>query len=145
MSEQKPRADRPTAAFVISLIAGLWMLGTAGMMSRSYMYGHGWGGGMMHDGGHGGAGAYDWMFRRHATMHGYGGGALWSWIGVAAGIAVLIGAAALYSSPAGATGWGIAILVASLIALLAGAGGLLAGVLGIIGGILAIAWKPQAQ
>ncbi len=142
---QKPAPGKPVAAFVISLVAGLWMLAMGGMMGWGYMGGPGWGGHMMHGGDHGNAGPYGWMWQHHRMMHGYGGGALWSWIGIAAGIVVLIGAVALYSRPASARGWGIAILVVSAVALLTGAGGLLAGVLGIIGGVLAITWKPQAE
>lgn len=144
MSEdKKPTPGKPAAAFVVSLIAGLWMLAMGGMMGRGYMGGHGWGGHMM-NGDHTGGG-YDWIWQHHQMMHGYGGGTWWSWIGIAAGVVVLVGAAVLYSRPASARGWGVAILVVSAVGLLAGAGGFLAGILGIIGGILAIAWKPQAQ
>lgn len=81
----------------------------------------------------------------HQMMHGCGGGTLWSWIGIVAGIVVLIGAIALYSNPAFARNWGTVILVVSVAGLIAGAGGFLAGVLGVIGGILAITWKPQTS
>ncbi|KPL18675.1 MAG: hypothetical protein AMJ92_06990 [candidate division Zixibacteria bacterium SM23_81] len=67
---------------------------------------------------------------------------LWPWLGVIAGIIVLLGAAMIYSKPAKAQGWGMAILISSAISLIAGMGGFLAGVLGIIGGALAIAWRP---
>ena len=144
MSEdKKPTPGRPVAAFVVSLIAGAWMLYMGSMMGWGYMGSHGWGGHMM-DGDHYGGG-YGWMWQQHQTMHGYGGGMLWSWIGIAAGIVVLVGAAMLYARPSSARGWGVVIVVVSAVDLLAGAGGLLAGVLGIIGGILAITWKPQPQ
>ena len=88
-------------------------------------------------------GSYGWMWQHHQMMHGYGGGTLWSWAGIVAGVAVLLGAIFLYTRPVAARGWGVIILVASAIALLAGAGGFLAGVLGLIGGILAIMWRSQ--
>ena len=148
---QKPMSGKPVTAFAVSLIAGLWMLVMGGMVGWSYMGGPGWGGHMMngdhmiHDGGHGTSGSSGWMWQQHEMMYGYGGGALWSWIGLAAGVVVLIGAVMLYSRPASARAWGVAILVVSALGLLAGAGGLLAGILGIIGGILAIAWRPEAR
>jgi hypothetical protein len=37
--EQIQKTEQPTAAFVLSLLAGLWMLGAEGMMG-----GFGWGG-----------------------------------------------------------------------------------------------------
>jgi len=140
--DRRTNYAKPVAAFVISLIAGLWMLVMGGMMGWAFLGGGGWGG-MMDGGRYRGGGAYDWMWRHHQAMHGYGGGAMWSWIGVIAGIVVLVGAVVVYSRPAAAKGWGIGILVASAVDLLAGAGGLLGGTLGIIGGILAITWQPQ--
>jgi len=77
--------------------------------------------------------------------HMMGGGPLWSWIGLAAGVLGLIGAVMLYSKPASARAWGIAILVVSALGLVAGAGGLLAGILGIVSGLLAITWRPEAR
>ena len=139
--EQKPASGKAVAAFVVSLIAGIWMLFAGGMMGWGYWGGHGGGGHMMSDG-RGGGGSWMW---NHQMMHGYGGGTLWSWIGIVAGITVLAGAIALYSKPASARSWGIVILVVSVVGLIAGAGGFLAGVVGAIGGILAITWKPQTS
>ena len=146
---EKSRSGKPVAAFAVSLIAGLWMLVMGGMVGWGHMGepgrgGHMMGGGHKMDGGPYGGG-FGWMWQQHEMMYGYGGGAMWSWIGLAAGIVVLIGAVMLYSRPASARAWGVAILVVSAVGMLAGAGGLLAGVLGIIGGILAVTWKPQAQ
>ncbi len=120
-----PAPARPVAAFVVSLIAGLWMLAMGGMMGWGYM------------------GGYGWMWRHHGMMHGYGGGAMWSWIGIVAGIVVITGAVVLYAVPSAARFWGVVIIVASAIDLLAGMGGFLAGSLGIVGGILAVTWQPQ--
>lgn len=141
--ENKPNTNRPTAGFVLSLIAGLWMLLTGGMVGMGYTSGHGWGGHMM-EGGHHGDG-YGWMWRHHQMMHGYGAGMLWGWTGVIAGLLVLLGAVFLYTRPSTARMWGVVILIASAVALLAGAGGFLAGVLGVIGGVLAVTWKAEAS
>ena len=141
--EKKPISNRPTAAFVVSLIAGLWMLLAGGMAGWGFMGGHGWGwGGHMMSDGH--PGGRTWMWN-HQMMHAYGGGMLWSWTGIVAAAMVLLGAVFLYTRPAAAKGWGLVILVASAVSLLAGAGGFLAGVLGLIGGVLAITWRPQAS
>jgi hypothetical protein len=138
-----PQNERPIAAFVVSLIAGLWMLIMGGMTGWGYMSSGHWGG-EMHGGNQGRAGAYNWMWQRHEMMHGYGGGGLWFWLGALAAVVVVIAALALYSRPATAPRWGVVIMVVSCLAFLAGVGGFLAGILGMIGGVLAITWKPQA-
>lgn len=137
------QTEKATAAFVLSLLAGLWMLSAAGMMGM--MGGYGFGGmmggqggqygpsGMNHSQGRGG-----WMWS--SGMHGFG--ATWLWLGVAAGIVVLIGAVMLYVKPQERRGWGLAILIISAVDFFVGMGGLLAGILGVIGGALAMAGKP---
>lgn len=116
-------AERPTAAFVLSLLAGLWMLLAEAMMSG---YGPGWhpGPGMMGGGG--------WMW-------GHGVVGWWPWFGILAGIVVLVSAAMLYAQPRLSHAWGTLILVASALNLFLGMGGILASLLGIIGGALALA------
>lgn len=123
---------RPTAAFVLSLLAGLWMLGMGGwtMSWSPAADGWGWGrGGMMGSG---------WMWG-HGLL-GVGG----PWFGLAAGIVVLVGAAMLYSRPASAPTWGLVIVIASALNLFLGMGGFLAGVLGIVGGALAMSGRPES-
>lgn len=123
-------SERPIAAFVLALLAGLWMVavGSMSMMARSGFIG--WG-----------AGGMGWMWG-HGMMGGFGGFASgsswWPWLGIIAGIIVLIGAAMIYAKPAQSQGWGIAILTASALNLFLGMGGLLASLLGIVGGALAI-------
>lgn len=121
---------RPTAAFVLTLLAGLWMLGTGGM---SY--------GMMGPGIMSGSGSWMWG---HGMMHGYmtpvGFGMYSPWLGGVGGIVLLIGAVVLYTKPEQSRTWGIVILVVSALSALVGMGGLLAGALGIIGGVLAMSW-----
>lgn len=127
MQEDKPQAEqKPVTAFVLALLAGLWMVTVGGMMA-----GFGWRSGGM-----------GWMWG-----HGMMGGSFaspspwWPWFGLIAGIVVLVGAAMLYARPAQSRGWGLAILVASALNLFLGMGGLLASLLGIIGGALAITTK----
>lgn len=136
-AQEQPRGQL-AVAFVLSLLAGLWMLGMGG-----YMGGFGMGGmmgGMGRGGMHGYAGMYGWngmngwMWGR--GMHTFG---LWSpWFGALAGILVIVGASILYSKPAQARTWGTIILVVSVLDFFLGMGGLVAGVLGVIGGAVAI-------
>lgn len=133
MSQSQMEAERPTAAFVLSLLAGLWMLSMGGMMG-------GFGRGMM-----GGPNA---MYSYHHMMGGWMWGSgihafgmSWPWLGVVGGVVVLIGAVMLYVRPQQRWGWGLVVLIVSAIDFFVGVGGLLAGALGVIGGALAMAGK----
>ena len=129
MSEgQVQRTEPPTAAFVLSLLAGLWMLAAGGMMA-----GFGWGGMM---GGWQGMGG--WMWGRGGIR---GFGVWWPWLGVVGGIIVLVGAVMLYTKPEQRRTWGTVILVASALNFFLGMMGFLAGTLGVIGGVLAMSTK----
>lgn len=128
MSEdQVQTTEKLTAAFVLSLLAGLWMLSAGSMMS-----GFGWDGMIGHW-----QGMHGWMWGR--GMHTFG--MSWPWLGVAAGIVVLVGAVMLYVKPEQRQSWGLAILVASALNVFVGIGGVLAGALGVIGGVLALSAK----
>lgn len=128
MSHQSSSNGPPIAAFVLSLIAGIWMLAMSGTMTGWAPSWGGPGGGMMGGG---------WMWN-HGVM-----GSGWPWLGLATGIAVLVGAIGLYVRPTSAPSWGIVILVAAGINLFVGMGGFLASILGLIGGGLALAAAPQ--
>ena len=122
---------KPTAAFVLTLLAGLWMLGTSGMMygmGPGFVNGMGgmWGNGMM-----------------HGLMRTLGPVVWYPWLGPAAGAVLLVGAVILYSQPGRAHTWGVVILIVSLLNLFVGMGGLLAGALGMVGGALAMSWETH--
>lgn len=125
--------QRPSAAFVLTLLAGLWMLGTGGM---SY--------GMMGPGITGGSGSWMWG---HGMMHGYmmpaGFGPWFPWLGAVGGIVLLVGSVVLYTKPKQSRTWGIAIVVVSALSALVGMGGLIAGALGVVGGVLAMSWAGE--
>ena len=141
--EQVQKSEQPTAAFVLSLLAGLWML-AAGSMMGGFGRG-GMMGGWMGSGRGMGRGMGGWMGgRMSGWMYGHGTGSfgvIWPWFGILAGIAVLIGAVMLYTNPRQRRGWGALVLVASALNFFVGMGGLLAGVLGVIGGALALSGK----
>lgn len=126
-------AEKPITAFVVSFVAGFWMLAAGGMM-----YGLGWENwdGMMQ-------GMGGWMWG-HGMMRGWMPGLWWPWFGVLAGIVVLLGGVMLYIRPSQSQSWGIVILIAAILNFFIGMGGLLAAALGVIGGILAMSWKPQS-
>jgi len=127
LEEQIQRTEQPTEAFVLSLLAGIWVMAAGGMMG-----GFGWGG--MMGGWHGMGG---WMGSRGIRTFG-----AWSpWIGIFAGIIVLVGAVMLYVRPEQRRSWGVLILVASALNIFIGMMGLLAGTMGVIGGVLALGTK----
>lgn len=133
MSEQKDLpARKPTVAFVLSLLAGVWMLATAGMS-----YGFAW---------HHMAG---WMPGRWMWCDGAMGNLppsfWWLWFGILSGILVLVGASVLYTKPEQSRGWGVVILAVSAVNLLVGVGGFLASVLGIVGGAMALGWHRETR
>jgi hypothetical protein len=118
---------KPTVTFVLSLLAGLWMLAAGGMMG-------GFGRGGMMGGWHGMDG---WMWGRGMRSF----GVWWPWFGIFAGVVVLVGAVMLYVKPEQRRSWGVVILVASVLNFFLGMMGPLAGTLGVIGGVLALSAK----
>ena len=64
-------------------------------------------------------------------------------VGVIFAAIVLLGALMLYRNPSQKTAWGVIILVLSIISIVTGGGFLIGFILGIIGGALALAWKPK--
>lgn len=145
MAEQKP-----TAAFVLSLLAGVFIIiggGVTGMMGSllgSYQGGpnQGWYGGMM--GGYGGFGGMMNGFG-YGMMRGLGlGFGIMGIVGVVFGIIIIVSALMLNSRPSEHMTWGILILVFSVVSVFGSMmGGFGVGViLGLIGGVLALTWKP---
>jgi hypothetical protein len=122
----------PTAAFIISLIAGIFILLGSVYMTM-------WGIGAISVGFTGMRG----MMGGAGGIMGqpYYGAMVGTWIlGLASGLIVLISAIMLNSRPAQATTWGTLILVFSILSVFGGfMGGFLIGaVLGIVGGALAL-------
>ena len=65
-------------------------------------------------------------------------------VGIIFGILVLLGAIMVHRNPTKKTGWGVIILVFSILSIVIGGGFIIGLILGIIGGALALAWKPKA-
>ncbi len=142
--------ERPTAAFVLSLLAGLFILAGSGtaMMAVLPVGGspHNYGG--MMGGYYGGmmGGYYGMMGGYYGMMGGLGFGGGWWYglvaLGIVSGAAILVGAVMIYSQPGRTPTWGAVILVFSIVSLLGMGGFFLGAILGFIGGILSLTWKP---
>jgi hypothetical protein len=128
--------ENPTAAFVLSLIAGLLIV--LGGAVRS-MIGFYWFGGMMH----GFGGRWDGMMG-YPSFGMMGGLSFMSGIvGLVFGVLIIVSAIMLNSKPEGHTTWGTLIVIFSVLSVFGGMGGFGIGlILGLIGGVLAITWKP---
>ncbi len=138
---------RPTAAFVLSLLAGIFIVLGGGMryMMSSLIGSYGGYGGMM--GGYGGFGGmmYGYNGYGYGMMRGLGlGFGLMGILGLVFGIIVIISALMLNNRPKEHKTWGILILIFSVLGVLGSMMGVfgIGALLGIIGGILAISWKP---
>jgi hypothetical protein len=129
--------ERPTAAFILSLVAGVFIILGGGMMS---LFGYGFMGMMGRNGSWGG------MMGRGFGMMGFAFGMM-GFLGLIFGVIVIISALMLNSKPQEHTTWGTLILIFSVISIFGSAmGGFGIGlILGIIGGILAITWKPPEK
>jgi len=141
--------ERPSTAFLLSLIAGVLILlgGAVRLMLGSYI---GYYGplGMM-----GGPPGWGWGRMPVYPAYGYGiaGWGAFGFFGVLGlifGAIVIISAIMLNSKPEQHATWGLLIVIFSVASIF---GSMMAGfglglLLGLIGGVLAISWKPtQAQ
>ena len=146
--------EKPTVAFVLSLLAGIFILLGGGMTSMMGLWFGGYQGqypyygGMM--GGYNGYGGYGWMFN---MMNGYGFGMMrgfgyvFGLLGLIFGAIVIISALMLMRKPEDHSTWGTVIVIFSVLSIF---GSMMAGfgiglILGLIGGILAIAWKRSTD
>jgi len=129
--------EKPTTAFIISLIAGVFIILGGGIMS---ILGYGFMGMM---GRYGNYGGWNGMMGPGFGMMGFAFGMM-GILGLVFGVIVIISALMLNSKPQEHTTWGTLILVFSVLSIFGSAmGGFGIGlILGIIGGILAITWKP---
>ncbi len=117
--------DKPTAAFVLSLIGGIFViLGGAliafagSVISGTFGY--------LANGGSVGT---------TVTIFGV--------VGMLMGLIMIVGGVMMYSKPTSAKMWGVIVLVLSILSWVFAIGGYVIGfILGLIGGILAIVFKP---
>ncbi len=135
-----PSMERPVASFVLSLIAGLLILG-GGAMAMGLSSGAPYYGGMMGGYYRGMMGGYYGMMRGFGLLDGwfYGLAA----IGIVSGIIILVGATMIYNKPAKASTWGALVLAFSILSLFGMGGFFFGAILGVVGGTLALTWKRQ--
>ena len=110
------RESYPSAAFTLSLVAGIFVL-LGGIIGA----------------------AIGAVF----TFFAFGVGAIIGIFGIIWGIIIIVGANNLRSHPEQHVTWGVIILVFSIVSWFGAVGGLFIGfLLGLIGGILALSWQP---
>src|SRR5256884_7419557 len=116
-------AEKPTAAFVLSLIGGIFILLVAiVVMALASVIGS-----LMLIGGGDPNLAY-----------------LYGAVGLIFAILVLVGAVMLWMKPQQHVMWGVVVLLFSLFSIITTGGFFIGLILGLIGGILGVAWKPPA-
>lgn len=64
-------------------------------------------------------------------------------IGLIFGILVLLGAIMMYSKPRQTKAWSAIVLVFSIISIVIGGGFIIGFILGIVGGAIGLSWKPE--
>ncbi len=133
--------DKPTTAFVLSLIAGVFILLGGGMMTMIGSWIGTYGYGMM-----GRYGGWGGMMGTGFGMMGLGFGAL-GLLGLVFGAIVIVSAIMLNNKPEQHQTWGSLIVLFSVLSIFGSAmGGFGVGlVLGLIGGVLAITWTPPEK
>jgi hypothetical protein len=116
-------ADKPTAAMVLSLIGGLFVIfGGATLAFAGSIIG-----------------SFNFTGAASASQTVLALGI----VGVLMGLIMVVGGVMLYSKPASAKMWGVIVLVLSIISWVTALGGFFIGfLLGLIGGILALTFKP---
>jgi hypothetical protein len=130
--------ERPTAAFILSLLGGIFILLGGGM----------WGiiGSFM--GSYGFSGMMGFYGRRRGMMGSAFGmmGLAFGLVGLVFGAIVIISAVMLNKKPEEHNTWGTLIIVFSVLSIFGGMSGFGAGlILGLVGGILAITWRPPVK
>jgi len=133
--------EKPVAPFVLGLIAGIFILlgaivmsmfafGTASMMGSM--------GGTM-------SGMMSNMYAGMSMGMMMGFAPALTVIGIACGVMVILGSVMVYTHPSESQLWGAIILAFSVVSIIGGMGGFLVGlVLGVVGGVLALTWRTPA-
>jgi hypothetical protein len=119
-------AEKPTAAFVLSLIGGIFILLVGALIAAVFATL----GGLL-----GGFGLGDFGM----------GMALLGTVGLIVGLIIIVAAAMLYMRPQQHVIWGVLILILAIVSIPFAFGGFIIGfILALVGGILGIVFKPQA-
>ncbi len=134
--------DKPVAAFILSLLGGIFILLGAFVMSM-FAFGTGNMMGMM-----------GMMGMMNVTMSGSSGvmammmgySFAFAIVGLASGALVILGSVMLYNRPSESQIWSAVILAFSLLSILGSMGGFMVGlVMGVLGGTFGLVWKPATS
>ncbi len=131
--------DKPVAAFILSLLGGIFILLGAFVMS---MFAFGTGNmmgmmGMMNGTMTGSSGVM-------AMMMGYS--FAFAIVGLASGALVILGSVMLYNRPSESQIWSAVILAFSVLSILGAMGGFMVGLLlGVLGAVFGLVWKPATS
>ncbi len=132
---------KPIAAFVLGLVAGIFILLGSVVMSM-FAFGNP----VMTMSGMGGMGAMGSMMSGTMMNWMMGFAPILATFGVASGLMVIAGSVILYMRPAENQLCGAIILAFSVASILGSMGGLLVGlVLGVLGGTLALTWNDATK
>ena len=126
--------EKPTTAFILSLIAGVFIILGGGTMTMMGSLLGGYGFGMM---------GYGGMMGTGLRLMGFGVGIM-GFLGLIFGAIVIMSALMLNSKPEQHQTWGSLIVLFSVLSIFGSVMGFGVGlVLGLIGGVLAIIWRPK--
>ena len=128
---------KPVAPFILGLIAGIFILLRAIVMSMfafSTAIMMGSMGGTM-------SGMMSNMYAGMSMGMMMGFAPALTVVGIASGVMVILGSVMVYTHPSESQLWGAIILAFSVVSIIGGMGGFLVGlVLGVVGGVLALTW-----
>ncbi len=115
--------DKPTAAMVLSLIGGIFVVLGGALLAF--------------------AGSIIGSFNVTGAASASGTVLALGIVGLIMGIIMIVGAFMMYSKPTSAKMWGVIVLILSIVSWVTAIGGFFIGfLLGLIGGILALTFKP---
>ena len=118
--------EKPTRAFMLSLIAGILILSNSALLGAAATW-------------------YPWAIPTLPGSSANDTKRLYYFVavGLTCGVPVLLGAIMLHSETAKKKAWGIMIMVFSILSVVTGGGFIIGFILGIIGGALALSLKPK--
>ena len=133
--------EKPVAPFVLGLIAGIFILLGAIVMSM-FAFGIA---SMMSSNGGAMSGTMSNMYAGMSMGMMMGFAPALTVVGIASGVMVILGSVMVYTHPSESQLWGAIILAFSVVSIIGGMGGFLVGlVLGVVGGVLALTWRAPA-
>ena len=126
------RQTRPSIAFMLSLIGGIFIVLGSLFSFLMYSFWETWGWGMMGP----------WMMGGYGFPYGITWG--FSLVALIAGLIVIVSGIMLQTRPEEHMLWGILVLIFSIVSFVGMGGFMIGALLGIAGGALALSWRPRS-